>query len=518
MDDKTSSSDWPPGVSKLCKFPGITNNNLNCFASSMLQVLTHTPQINNHFRENPCACINTRCLKCRMREYFDQVRNCIDTESEIDPTNFLTEVLEGNRYGLRLGSMGDPVEFYDLLEEKLGDSPEENILRRVFGCEQAQVVRCSECGREAETRQRAEVKVGSGKIQECLIRSFGGVQKGLRRTCGGCGVVTETTERNVIVDPPEVLHLKMGDLRSEVEFGEKIDIRRCLAGERNDPVVYELFAIISYWGDFGGYGHYVAYCKAPSGRWNEYNDARVSRVDIKRVLSAKPYSLFYKPSLDSSCTREYDGCVLAENETCKEVGVGVKTGSSFNRVGKRRVKTEMLTESFVDFISGTEKKKYKTRPVNESTASSSEYVKKRKIESGVLSESLVEIIKNHTSIRKNITKPINKNAENSYNNNKKRKDKSGVMPETFDIFDLYYTPKKTNTKTENSQLSVEKHKITITPNIKRIKEQRNVSSREAKVNVSDYIKTNKLQTLATKTSADKSYKPNQHNSSNPPAS
>ena len=47
-------------------------------------------------------------------------------------------------------------------------------------------------------------------------------------------------------------------------------------------------------------GHYVSYCKSPSGHWCKYNDGKVSRISIDDVIKRDPFSLFYvrSPELD----------------------------------------------------------------------------------------------------------------------------------------------------------------------------------------------------------------------------
>ncbi|GAV01774.1 hypothetical protein RvY_12431 [Ramazzottius varieornatus] len=60
---------------------------------------------------------------------------------------------------------------------------------------------------------------------------------------------------------------------------------------------YNLFAVSCHAGSTHS-GHYTAFCKNPStGKWNEYNDSRVSPADVRDVLTSDAYLLFYELAL-----------------------------------------------------------------------------------------------------------------------------------------------------------------------------------------------------------------------------
>ncbi|KAI1293662.1 Ubiquitin carboxyl-terminal hydrolase 31 [Halotydeus destructor] len=64
--------------------------------------------------------------------------------------------------------------------------------------------------------------------------------------------------------------------------------------------VYDLYAVCNHHGNMQG-GHYTAYCKSPvDGRWNSYDDNKVSSLSEASVITADAYILFYQKSYLSS--------------------------------------------------------------------------------------------------------------------------------------------------------------------------------------------------------------------------
>ena len=78
----------------------------------------------------------------------------------------------------------------------------------------------------------------------------------------------------------------------KIEYSEYIDLNKYTLNYNKKPNKYKLESICIQDGSYGG-GHYYSMCKC-DGKWNIYNDTRVSPTNIGNVLNQSPYILFYK--------------------------------------------------------------------------------------------------------------------------------------------------------------------------------------------------------------------------------
>lgn len=75
---------------------------------------------------------------------------------------------------------------------------------------------------------------------------------------------------------------------------DDLDLSKYVIGYKKNSYKYELYGICNHSGSVLG-GHYTAFVKNANGKWYHYNDTNVSEVGIKGTLiSPKAYCLFYR--------------------------------------------------------------------------------------------------------------------------------------------------------------------------------------------------------------------------------
>ena len=79
-----------------------------------------------------------------------------------------------------------------------------------------------------------------------------------------------------------------------VEFPlENLNMEKYICGPDKKNSKYDLFAVSQHYGGMGG-GHYTAVCKNIDGKWYEYDDSSVGRVNSKDICTSAAYVLFYR--------------------------------------------------------------------------------------------------------------------------------------------------------------------------------------------------------------------------------
>lgn len=124
---------------------------------------------------------------------------------------------------------------------------------------------------------------------------------GEKPTCEKCKKRTKCTKKFLIERCPNVLvlHLKRFSgvryrtkLTTNVSFPMELNIQEYTVS--NEKCNYRLFGVSNHVGSTQG-GHYTAYCKHPdTSKWHLYNDARVTEVSSKDVITPAAYVLFYE--------------------------------------------------------------------------------------------------------------------------------------------------------------------------------------------------------------------------------
>jgi ubiquitin C-terminal hydrolase len=74
---------------------------------------------------------------------------------------------------------------------------------------------------------------------------------------------------------------------------DDLDLSRYVDGYDLDNNLYSLYGVCNHMGGSGG-GHYTAHVRNANGKWYEYNDTKVIKLQQNRVISGNSYCLFFK--------------------------------------------------------------------------------------------------------------------------------------------------------------------------------------------------------------------------------
>ena len=104
--------------------------------------------------------------------------------------------------------------------------------------------------------------------------------------------MSDCTEKFVIDHLPPVITVKLPDKKEDsLRIPVEIDAGTYVKERLKKAYVYELYAVI-----FQESNNYYAHCKAPSGQWNTYKNAEVSKISLEDVLRSDASTLYYKRS------------------------------------------------------------------------------------------------------------------------------------------------------------------------------------------------------------------------------
>ena len=121
--------------------------------------------------------------------------------------------------------------------------------------------------------------------------------------CNICKQLSNSIYTSKIYSGPSVLLLilnrgkgNMYDVK--LDFHETIDISEFIIKKEANKMIYNLYGVITHYGESGPNAHFIASCKSPiDNNWYKYNDAIVNPIiDFKKeVLDlGTPYILFYQ--------------------------------------------------------------------------------------------------------------------------------------------------------------------------------------------------------------------------------
>ena len=123
-----------------------------------------------------------------------------------------------------------------------------------------------------------------------------------RNHCNICNQLWDSHYTSRIYSSPNVLVLilnrgKNNKYNVKLNFGETLDIRQFVQVS-NGNERFNLYGVITHYGESGPYAHFMAFCKSPiDNKWYRYNDAVVTKVNNVQndiIDFGNPYILFYK--------------------------------------------------------------------------------------------------------------------------------------------------------------------------------------------------------------------------------
>ncbi|XP_046948316.1 ubiquitin carboxyl-terminal hydrolase 17-like protein 13 [Lynx rufus] len=116
-------------------------------------------------------------------------------------------------------------------------------------------------------------------------------------------------------------HVTGSKLAKEVQYPERLDMRRYVSGQNGGSLTYVLYAVLVHAGWNCHSGHYFCYIKAGNGQWYKMDDAKVTASDATSALSQHAYVLFYVQKSES------------ERDRASEPGAGESTSLQADHAG-----------------------------------------------------------------------------------------------------------------------------------------------------------------------------------------
>ena len=124
-----------------------------------------------------------------------------------------------------------------------------------------------------------------------------------RNYCLKCKQICDSIYTSRIFVSPNILILilergKDNKCNIKLDFSDEIDITQFVIQKDRSRLIYKLYGVISYIGEYGPNAHFMASCKSPINCiWYRYDDATVNPImDIKKevIEFETPYILFYQ--------------------------------------------------------------------------------------------------------------------------------------------------------------------------------------------------------------------------------
>ena len=120
--------------------------------------------------------------------------------------------------------------------------------------------------------------------------------------CNFCRQTSQANYSNFISFLPNIIIIILNrgaglEFNVSIDFDENLDLKDYVEYFKDDSF-YELFGVVTHYGESGASGHFMARCKSPfDGNWYLYNDAIVQKIGFftkEEFFRGHPYILFYK--------------------------------------------------------------------------------------------------------------------------------------------------------------------------------------------------------------------------------
>ena len=185
-----------------------------------------------------------------------------------------------------------------------------SIISKIFYGTYENMTKCRECQKDLYNYQKFEfISFGMFNYKGKIFNIYNGFEDNQKMSllagdnqfyCNNCKKLCDAELYSKIIFPPNklLINIDYGKNKkfspSSVTFGEEIDITKYVIFNFGVPIKYKLIGICTHFGSSGSYGHYVAYCKHPSGRWFIFNDSFVNECSKNSIYGGSPYLLLYE--------------------------------------------------------------------------------------------------------------------------------------------------------------------------------------------------------------------------------
>lgn len=309
--------------------PGMENPGNNCYMNSTIQVVLHTPALQEFFWTKFCSVHENQCSSssCSICALFYTFKRGLRHSKAITPKEIIGQ-LQHLSAPFIPGRQEDSHEFLlaildhchtlelPLSERKLAHSKSTTLVYQLFGGFLVSAVTCEFCERSSKNYDRfLDIAL---ETRSCIRRSLAEFTKAEILSgenayfCEHCQQKRTAWKQFQIKMPPLylILQLKRFSLDGQkhhnfTRFPETLDIFEfCSSARENGSLTYSLYGVICHIGSTIRSGHYVAYIKNPkTEKWYKYDDSRVTEESTETVLSQNAYLLFYEKILSHDFVR-----------------------------------------------------------------------------------------------------------------------------------------------------------------------------------------------------------------------
>ncbi|XP_023033993.1 ubiquitin carboxyl-terminal hydrolase 2 isoform X2 [Drosophila willistoni] len=323
---------------------GLKNLGNTCYMNSILQCLSHTPQLteycitdkyknyisrsnktNGQVIEEVAALIKElwngqyKCVASRdLRYVVGQYQKIFRGVDQQDSHEFLTILMDWLHSDLQTLNVKQKRETITASEKAWMEftKAKESLILHLFYGQMKSTVKCVTCNRESATYEcfsNLSLELPENKelcyLNQCMDMYFSG-ERIHGWNCPNCKTKREAIKKLDISKLPPVLvvHLKrfhadpiqsgaytkkQNYLRFPLENLEMTPYIARAESRTVTPKIYQLYAVSNHYGTMEG-GHYTAFCKSANyKRWYKFDDQIVSTLDTSSVVSSAAYILFY---------------------------------------------------------------------------------------------------------------------------------------------------------------------------------------------------------------------------------
>ncbi|XP_078301222.1 ubiquitin carboxyl-terminal hydrolase 17-like protein 6 [Panthera onca] len=292
---------------------GLQNLGNTCYANAALQCLTYTPPLAGYMlsQEHSRSCGRQPfCVLCALQAHVtralcrpgDVIRPppkllaAFHTHRQEDAHEFLMFTLDAMQQAcLREDKPSEP------------QAQDATLIRQIFGGYWRSQIQCLHCQGVSSTLDpyldisldiRAAQSVSQALQHLVKPEQLDGENAYRCSTCldkvpASKTLTLHTCSKVLMLVLKRFCHFTGSKLAKEVQYPERLDMRRYVSGQNGGSLTYVLYAVLVHAGWNCHSGHYFCYIKAGNGQWYKMDDAKVTASDATSALSQHAYVLFY---------------------------------------------------------------------------------------------------------------------------------------------------------------------------------------------------------------------------------
>ena len=260
------------------------------------------------------------------KQHISNVHDSIFSSLSHATTDSIAQRIDEISSILVIGQQQDPSELYIFLQDHLTMclSPMNSVstvIQSIFGVQQRSTVECLECRNKTVAKQWLPMWSLSIDSQTTLLQCLTHFCEGYlldgenKYECLACAKPVQAKISYELVEaaPIITIHLKRFVYDQQTRITKKVDrfinfpefldltsysnrdfAESLQENKENNPVIYELYAVVIHLGKKAHEGHVFSCIRSPDNLWYKIDDKSVTRVDLTWILkNSNAYMLFY---------------------------------------------------------------------------------------------------------------------------------------------------------------------------------------------------------------------------------